>query len=174
MRRALFALMLALAGCGVTPTSEVSEPPARVLAGSLNAASANARAVTGGLTIQRAGLMFSNGIAVYTRTLAPRRGGDVITSSGDSYAAAALGPSDLLIELRHVIEQSVPDGLVGLCGAEQPAYVALAYDERAASVTMLVFSGAEAPGPEATQSRLCARYAYAAPDGARTREGVVL
>jgi hypothetical protein len=38
----------------------------------------------------------------------------------------------------------------------------------------MVFAGEEPPGPQATQSRLCAIFTYAAPDGARTREGVVL
>ena len=71
-------------------------------------------------------------------------------------------------------EQVVPEGAVGLCGAEQPQYVALAHDERATTVTLLVFAGDEPPGPDALGSRVCARFGYAAPDGARTREGVVL
>src|SRR5690606_9633008 len=106
--------------------------------------------------------------------LAPRRGEDLIAKHGDSYAAAVLGPANLTIELRRVIEQTVPAGQVGLCGASRPQYVALAYDERATEVTLLVFAGAEPPGPEALQSRVCASFRYAAPDGARTREGVVL
>ncbi len=68
----------------------------------------------------------------------------------------------------------MPDGVVGLCGATRPHYIALAYAPRATSVTMIVFSGDEPPGPDATQSRICATFAYVAPDGARTREGVVL
>jgi hypothetical protein len=38
----------------------------------------------------------------------------------------------------------------------------------------LVFSGEEPPGPDATQSRLCLTLGFAARDGARTRQGVVL
>ena len=45
---------------------------------------------------------------------------------------------------------------------------------KAQNVSLLVFSGDEPPGPEALHSRVCARFGYAAPDGARTREGVVL
>jgi hypothetical protein len=39
---------------------------------------------------------------------------------------------------------------------------------------MLVFTGEEPPGPQAVGSRVCASFRYAAPEGARTREGVVL
>jgi hypothetical protein len=106
--------------------------------------------------------------------LNPRRGGDLIAKNGDSYAAAVVGPGTLRVELRRVTEQFVPEGVVGLCGAEQPRYLALAYDERATAVTLLVFSGEEPPGPQAQNSRVCARFGYAAPEGARTREGVVL
>jgi hypothetical protein len=63
---------------------------------------------------------------------------------------------------------------MGLCGGERPQYVALAYEARATSVKLLVFAGDEPPGPEATRSRICASFAYAAPSGARTRQGVVL
>jgi hypothetical protein len=41
-------------------------------------------------------------------------------------------------------------------------------------VSMLVFSGDEPPGPEATHSWVCASFRYEAPEGARTREGIVL
>ncbi len=171
MRIALLALLLA--GCNAVP-AENAEAPRRVFAGRLYPASANARALTGALEIRQAGLMFDDGLILYTRTLQPRRGGDVINSSGDSYAAAALGPSDLRIELRRVTDVRLPAGRVGLCGAQAPSYVALAYDENASNLTLLVFAGDEPPGPRVSRSSLCARYAYAPPDGARTREGVVL
>jgi hypothetical protein len=85
-----------------------------------------------------------------------------------------LGPAELAVELRRVTEQIVSEGARGVCGEVRPAYVALAYDERATAVTLLVFTGDEPPGPNATQSELCATFAYAAPDGARTRQGVLL
>lgn len=145
-----------------------------MMAGSYKPSSNTARALTGGMVIQRAGVSFANGVILYTRTLDPRSGGDLISKNGDSYAAAVVGPGSLNVELRRVVEQVVPDGVVGLCGAEAPRYIALAHDERATSVTLLVFSGNEPPGPQAMNSRVCASFGYAAPEGARTREGVVL
>jgi hypothetical protein len=176
MRALIAAAMFALAACGETPTpaaeAEASEPAA--LIGRYLAASDTARSITSGVDIQRGGLVFDSGQVLYTRLLEPRRGGDLISRGGDSYAAAALGPGDLVIELRRVTEQTVPGGRVGLCGAARPQYVALAYEERPTSVTLLVFSGEEPPSPDATRSRLCASFVYDAPDGARTRQGVVL
>lgn len=175
MRFAAVSLfLLALAACSQavapqTPAGEYAE-----LSGDYKASSNTARAITGAMVIQRGGVTFENGVILYTRTLSPRSGGDLIAKNGDSYAAAVVGPGSLTIELRRVTEQVTPDGVIGLCGAERPQYVALAYDARATSVTMLVFSGDEPPGPEAMSSRICARFGYAAPEGARTREGVVL
>jgi hypothetical protein len=169
-------LLLALCACGETATpaqpAAAREPDA--LMGWFRASSNTARGITGDVTIERGGLVFQSGVIVYTRPLQPRGAGELISRGGDSYAAAALGPGDLTIELRRVTEQTVPDGRVGLCGASRPEYVALAYEARVTNVKVLVFSGEEPPGPDATHSRLCARFAYDAPDGARTREGVVL
>jgi hypothetical protein len=169
-------LMTVLAACGETaaPTAVTTEDQVVAPFGDYKPSSNTARAITGGLVVQRGGVTFGNGVILYTRTLNPRRGGDLIAKNGDSYAAAVVGPGNLVIELRRVTEQVVPEGAVGLCGVEQPQYVALAHDERATTVTLLVFSGEEPPGPEALDSRICARFGYAAPDGARTREGVVL
>lgn len=167
------ALLLALAACGEAPAAnDVPEPP--VLMGVFKASSNTARGITGDVAIERGGLRFGSGVILYTRALAPRSGNDLIARGGDSYAAAAVGPGDLTIELRRITDQTVPDGVVGLCGATRPQYIALAYEPRATSVTMIVFSGDEPPGPDATQSHICATFAYVAPDGARTREGVVL
>lgn len=142
--------------------------------GEFRAVSETARMKTGDVAIERGGLIFARGVTLYTRVLAPRRGADLIARDGDSYAAAVLGPSELQVELRRVNEQVLTGDAQSLCGAEAPAYVALVHDARATSVTLLAFAGEEAPGPDATQSRLCGAYGYAAPDGARTREGVLL
>lgn len=176
---AISVLLLALAACSQAAPSPDAAPvpqdePRQILGGEYKPASNTARAITGAMVVQRGGVSFDNGVVLYTRTLNPRRGGDLIAKNGDSYAAAVVGPGTLSVELRRVTEQVVPAGAVGLCGAEPPRYVALTYDARATIVTVLVFSGDEPPGPEAETSRVCARFGYAAPDGARTREGVVL
>lgn len=175
MRRLAALLFVALAACGQTPAArEDAESAYQPLDGRYEAASDTALHFTGGVAIERAGLMFDKGAILYTRVLEPRRGYDVIARGGDSYAAVAVGPGDLVVELRRVTGQTLREGAPSLCGEERPQYVALAYEPRAASVTMLVFSGEEPPGPRATQSRLCATYGYSAPEGARTRAGVVL
>jgi hypothetical protein len=176
---AVSLLLLVLAACSQTaPDSEAAtvppEPERTLLAGDYKAASNTARAITGAMVVQRGGVSFGNGVILYTRTLNPRRGGDLIAKNGDTFAAAVVGPGSLNVELRRVTEQVVPNGAVGLCGSERPQYLALTYDERATIVTVLVFSGEEPPGPESERSRVCARFGYAAPDGVRTREGVVL
>lgn len=170
------ALLVVLAACKDAAPSAPGAPvqDGAVLSGEFKPSSDTARGITGGMVIQRAGVMFENGVTLYTRTLNPRRGGDLIAKGGDSFASAIVGPGNVNVELRRVTEQVLPAGVVGLCGAEQPQYVALAYDARATIVTMLVFTGSEPPGPEAANSRVCARFGYAAPDGARTREGVLL
>ncbi len=170
------ALLLALAACGEAEPSapEPAGSEARAVAGDYKPSSNTARAITGGMVVQTGGISFGNGVVLYTRTLNPRRGGDLVAKNGDSYASAVVGPGTLSVELRRVTEQVTPQGVIGLCGTERPQYVALAYDVRATTVTMLVFAGDEPPGPQALNSRVCARFGYAAPEGARTREGVVL
>ncbi len=169
-------LLLALSACSQAPASQVAAPSGEYVAlrGDYKASSNTARAITGAMIVERGGVSFANGVMLYTHTLSPRSGGDLIAKNGDSFAAAVLGPGSLNIELRRVTGQVTPEGVIGLCGAERPQYVALAYDTRATTVTMLVFSGDQPPGPEAMNSRICARFGYAAPEGARTREGVVL
>lgn len=175
MRAILITLALAaLAACSDDGAANARQPGPATLTGEYVAASAPAREATGAVSIERGGILFEKGVTLYTRTLNPRSGLERIARDGESYANVVVAPSDLTIELRRVTEQSLSGGARGLCGAVQPSYVALAYAERARAVTVLVFAGEEPPGPNATQSRLCATLAYVAPGGARTSQGVVL
>lgn len=176
--RVIHALALAaavvLAACEPAPVaSDVRALPAQA-AGRYLAASESARLRTGDVTIESAGIVFAAGQVLYTRVLDPRRGYDAVTRGGDSYAALAVGPSDMEVELRRITDQTLPAGVQGFCGDESPAYVALAAEQRGKIVTLLVFSGEEPPGPNAVASRFCGAFAYEAPDGARTRQGVLL
>jgi len=175
MRIAVMAILLALAAsCAPAPAGEAAASETSSLEGVYRAASESARTATGTLSIERGGLMFDKGVILYTRTLEPRRAYDRVARDGDSYAAIVVGAGDALVELRRVTEQTLSQGASSLCGAEEPGYAALVYEQRATAVTVLVFTGEEPPGPEATESRLCGTFAYHAPDGARTSEGVVL
>jgi len=172
MRALLLPLMLvaALTACGEARNQgdALAAEPAR-LAGRFKPISASAYSA-GEVGVERAGLAFASGAALFTRTLEPRRALDLTARGGQSYAALIAGAGDLNVELRRVIDATSPD----LLCAERPTYVALIYGERAMSLTMLVFSGAEAPGPSASDTALCASYRYSALHGARTQVGVVL
>ena len=172
MRALLLPLMLmaALTACGEARNQvgvAAAAEPSRIM-GQFKASDA---AAAGDVGVERAGLIFSNGAALYTRTLEPRRGGDLTTRDGQSYAALAAGATDLHVELRRVIDATDADAL---CGGEAPSYVALAYEARRSRFMLLLFAGAEPPSQIATQSRLCARYAYIPLLGAGPRDGVVL
>ena len=104
MRHAIAALCLfALGACSPASNSDAAtneeRTSATVLTGDYKASSNTARSITGGMVVQRAGVTFTNGITLYTRTLNPRRGGDLMAKNGDSYAAAVVGPGDLNVEL---------------------------------------------------------------------------
>lgn len=174
---AALAFAAALAACSGeahVPQGEAQAAEPAALMGQYKAASDTARVVTGDVSIERGGLIFDKGVVLYTRVLNPRRGHDRIARDGDSYAAVAVGAADLNVELRRITEQRLVDPAQSLCGSDDPGYIAIVHEPRATSVTLLVFAGDEPPGPDATQSRLCATFAYVAPDGARTRQGVVL
>ena len=168
------ALCAVSAACSQASEGEAVASVPDVITGEYRAASETARAATGNLSIERGGLIFDRGVVLYTRALNPRAAHERIARDGDSYAAVLVSSGELPIELRRITEQTLTGGAQGLCGGERPTYVAIANEERSSYLIVLVFSGDEPPGPDATESQLCARFKYAAPDGARTREGVVL
>jgi len=175
--RALLVLLLltTLSACGSRAARgevEAAEPAA--LTGRFNAASATARSVTGGVAIEHDGMAFDKGAMLATRNAGLRHGWQLIARDGDTFASAAVGSGDLAVELRRVSSSQALRRAPVLCGTRQPSYVAIAYGPQRSNVTLLVFAGDEEPGPEATDSILCGVYAYDAPTGARTREGVVL
>jgi hypothetical protein len=175
MRVFLAALLCAaLASCDPPAQDQAEASVPDVLTGEYRAASDTARTLTGNLSLERGGLIFGKGVVLYTRALLPRSASERVARDGDSYAAILVSPADLTIELRRVTEQTLSAGAEGLCGEDEPEYVAIAPDERATALTVLVFTGDQAPGPTASRSRLCGAFRYAAPNGARTREGVVL
>lgn len=169
-----FALLAALSACGARVSrgdAEAAEPAA--FTGRFNAASDTARSLTGGVSITRDGLAFDTGAMLATRIVGEHHGWDQIARDGDTFAAAAVGPSDLSVELRRVTSTQSLRRAPELC-ATAPGYVAIVHKPQRMEVTLLVFAGDEQPGPQAARSTLCAAFAYTLPSGARTREGVVL
>jgi len=71
------------------------------------------------------------------------------------------------VELRQVVsEASPPGGAPGLCAAGPTTWVAVGLRpgiDHPGSLSIAAFSGAEAPGPDADDSEVCAVYEYAIP-----------
>lgn len=117
----------------------------------------------GTLEVARDGLQFSypegaRSVAAQTEFLGVVDATTLIAANGQSFAAAAPGPISMRVELRRIVAPAP----TALCWGNTPAtHVALAHDEPLTALTLIVFSGADAPGPQARVSTLCATYAYA-------------
>jgi hypothetical protein len=97
-------------------------------------------------------------VAAATSFLGARDGESAIAAGGQSFAAAASMQGNMRVELRRV----EPPAPVALCGGEAPAsHVALVYADPLTVMSVVVFSGPDAPGPNARDSVLCATYQYA-------------
>ncbi len=170
--RLLFLLAaLALGACSEAPAphNEASRPLV------FNAASETARSFTGDVTLEGQRLVFAKGATLTTHPLARREPAEPMSQGGPSFATAALGPPNIVVEVRSVTAQALQQGAPSLCPeGGPPTYVALIYGARSTRVTLMAFNGAEPPGPSASKSWLCATYVYTAPDGVRTRQGVLL
>jgi hypothetical protein len=175
MRLALLFFALALAACGEMRAPAPHEQTAASRALVFNAASETARNFTGDVTMDGLRLRFAKGATLVTQLLSRREPAEPIAQGGPSFAAAALGPPDIVVEVRRVTAQSLAQGAPSMCpSGGSPTYVALIYGQRSTRVTLMVFNGADAPGQSASKSWLCATYVYTAPDGVRTRQGVLL
>jgi hypothetical protein len=175
MRAGILILVFALAACGQLPVSAPREQAAVTRALVFNATSETARSFTGDVTLDGPRLSFAKGAALVTQPLARREPAEPIAQGGPSFAAAALGPPDIVVEVRSVTAQSLAQGAPSLCpSGGSPTFIALIYGQRSTRVTLMVFNGDEPPGPSASKSFLCATYVYTAPDGVRTRQGVLL
>ncbi len=171
MRLCFLLLALAVAACGEAPASRTEAPRPLVF----NALSETARSFTGDMTLEGPRLVFAKGATLETRPLARREPAEPMSQGGPSFATAALGPPDVVVDLRSITGQALAQGAPSLCAeGGAPTYVALIYGQRSTRVTLMVFNGAEPPGQNASKSWLCATYVYAAPDGVRTRQGVLL
>jgi hypothetical protein len=175
MRAAFLLFTLALAACGEMRARAPHEQATASRALVFNAASQTARNFTGDVTLDGRRLRFAKGATLVTLPLARREPVEPIAQGGPSFAAAALGPPDIVVEVRSVALQTLAQGAPSLCpNGGPPTYIALIYGQRSTRVTLMVFNGDEAPGQSASKSWLCATYVYTAPDGVRTRQGVLL
>ena len=112
--------------------------------------------ITGALTISQAALTFEKGFAATTQYLGVVDATALIAANGQSFAATAPGPTTMRIELRRITGTAPAQ----LCGTTPATYVALASDSPITGLTLIVFSGPDAPGPAAQNSQVCATYSY--------------
>lgn len=167
----LAAALAALAACGPpaaeTPPVPAPAPPAAAapaapLTGAFSATSTTAMGVTGDLTATDARLSFGKGFMLDTAAAGPIDVTTAIHRDGPSFAQAMTLPTSLAIELRRItaLTNAADASAQPLCGADSPTYVALAYDTPVTAVSVAVFSGADAPGPDAVASALCGTFTY--------------
>ena len=169
-------LAAALAACGETQASnEPRHAAADVLVGQYNAASNTAREATGAVSIERGGLLFAKGVVLYTRTLNPRSGLERIARDGDSYAVDRHAP--------HRSHHRTPPRHRTGSHRQRPRPLRRHGPRlRRARLRRTRHHGHAAcvrrrrtAGPATRRKAACAHASrYAAPDGARTSEGVVL
>jgi hypothetical protein len=167
--RAALAALLTLAACGPAPsppTTSVAAGPA-LLEGEFSATSNTAMGVTGDLTATPVRLSFSKGYALATAAHSQLDVATPIGEDEESFLVALSAPGSTTLELRRVTQDLRPADIPidAPCGAAAPTFVALAYATPPTTVTMAVFSGPDAPGPDAVNSALCGTFRYdRAPD----------
>jgi len=174
MRALIASLALALAACGQTsappePAAEsatapvVAEPVGEPMsAGLMGGYSTSASGDVAAMTPSADQLAFINAdgeetFAVSTQFLGVVAPTTLIAAGGESFAAAAPSANASRVELRR-ITSTAPERL---CGGMTATYVAIVSSEPLTALQLMVFTGADAPGPEARDSAICAINAYA-------------
>lgn len=166
----LAAAAFALAACNqqkpATPPVEappVAEAPAyQALTGLFGATSTTAMGVTGDLAVTPERVTLSKGEQLDTSPAIAISPTSLIAAGAKSFAETYVGPTSLALELRKVMAASVLEGTTPqkVCGLAPVSYLAFAYDAERTAITMLAFSGEEAPGDTATKSTLCGTFSY--------------
>ncbi len=146
------------------PTAEapMPTPEAPLLAGAFIAVSTTAMGMTGDLEASADNLVFSKGARLETAYAGAALPNDSVIAGGDPFAAFTPGLGDIRIELRRILVERADAGAAyqPVCGGAPATFVALARDAAPTQVTALFFSGADMPGPEARDSRLCGAFLY--------------
>lgn len=147
-----------------TPTTEAAATApegAAMTAGQMSGMSTSAAGDVAAATINADGLAFANADGEDTFTAPTTYLGAVapstpIAAGGQSFADAAPSANATNVELRR-INGAAP---AGLCGGAQATHVAIVYMVPLTALQVMVFTGADAPGPSAHDSAVCAIYAY--------------
>lgn len=180
MRAGPIALMfMALAACSQPQQASTTEPATTTaesedvaggdtIQGPFTATSTTSMGVTGDASFSNSQVSFMNGILVRTTHVATYSAYDPMASNGDLFDLAAPGDDDRTVDLRQVNAQEIDDderAQGGLCGPSgAPTYVALVHDQPITVLSVIAFTGDDAPGRNATNSNVCAVYSYGVPE----------
>jgi hypothetical protein len=157
--------ILLISACGETTsapaaTTEAPAPPA--ITGAYGAMSTTAMAITGDIDVQPDVLSFAKGFRIEGGRIDTMLEPHTDFSAGGGTIADVTGIGGITtIELRRVelVRVAADARDPQLCGAGQTvSHVILAKSPE--TVSLLVFSGADAPGPNAHNSQLCGVYNY--------------
>lgn len=168
MRFAIAISALVLAACTPQETPPTAPAPETVadaqtsaFTGAYDAMSTTAMGVTGDLEATPDVLSFAKGFRIEGGRVESALAGDTDLSAGGGTINSGSGITVSEVELRRIENVRVaadapsPD----LCGGAQASYVILG--RGADTLTLQVFSGADAPGPNAHDTELCGIYNFA-------------
>lgn len=148
-------------------TIERAAPPTlrAVALGAFEPGNPVAEAVTGAVDIEDTRITGANGAVFVTERVAIVRGGDEFTA-GERYADVMMMDAAQPVELRRVIEETMPTATPGnaFCGSAKTSYLALAsYDEGDDTlVKVIALQGPDIPAANAQGTTLCASTTYQA------------
>jgi len=171
MRVLISLFVLALAACGQStvatqaPAPESTTAPALegepMATGLMGGMADTIPDAVAGLMINRDSLAFSNpdgeeAVATtdFLGVVAPS---SLIAAGGQSFAALASSENATRVELRGFTSPAPST----LCREHVATYVALVHSEPLTALRLVVFTGPDAPGPNARDSAVCATYPYA-------------
>ena len=169
MRVLILALALTLAACAEPPAvepeaslaPEAAAPAPPAITGAFTAMSTTAMGVTGDLDATPDVLSFAKGFRIEGGRIDAALGPDTDLSAGGGTIADGSGNRTIeSVELRRVTEVRIAADArdPSLCAGETVTHAIVARGTEALSV--LIFSGADAPGPNARDTQLCGIYNY--------------
>lgn len=174
LRAILFAVCVAACGQAQPPAAEAPTTTeaasegdtvgGETIQGPFAAMSNTAMGITGDMSITNETVSFMNGILLRTAHAETYSAYDPMNVSGELFDAAAPGDESRTVDVRRVSAQEITDderSQGGLCGrGNPPSYVALVSDSPITTISIIAYTGADAPGRNATNSQVCAVFAY--------------
>lgn len=167
MRFAIPLIALALVACGQpepspAPTAApvAAEEQSSPFVGVYDAMSTTAMSITGDLEASPDVLSFSKGFRIEGARIEADLAGDTDLSAGGGTINSGSGIEVAEVELRQIqnVRAAADAPAPDLCGGAQPSYLILG--RGGDTLTLQVFSGADAPGPNAHDTQLCGIFNY--------------